>query len=238
VLTFDVTGLSPGTTLISVRSPQQLGPAFMVVTVAAPGESVRWPGGVTFDTDFVVRRFDAPLTLTVIPEASAPVTGTKATGTVTLTADGQELARVTLSGTAAPVSVPVYFHSTGVVQYRMNYSGDANFLPTSREESTFVASGNAAIEGTVSADLSALTVRLTGSPVVAPTGSVSVLHEGRLVSSAILQPAADHTSSAQLSLSGVEAGATVTIRYGGDRLYNAGEQQVRVRSSRQRSVRH
>ena len=134
--TFVVTGLTPGTSLISVQG--NIHP--LLVTVVAAGTQPRWPGAVAMGGNFSVLPLDQPLIVTVIPSGTAPFTAAKATGTVSVTSGGTELARRTISGTNT-VTFPVYMQALGANPYVITYSGDSNFLPQTVNASVFVNPG-------------------------------------------------------------------------------------------------
>ncbi|MEA2415480.1 MAG: hypothetical protein QOI58_2137, partial [Thermoanaerobaculia bacterium] len=87
--TFFVTALKPGTSTIAIEGYQYP----LLVTVIAAGTQPRWPGAVTMAGDFSAVPLDRPMTVTVVPSGTAPFANAKATGTVTVTAGGKELAR-------------------------------------------------------------------------------------------------------------------------------------------------
>ncbi|HEV2721810.1 MAG TPA: hypothetical protein VG323_17455, partial [Thermoanaerobaculia bacterium] len=235
LITFPVRGIAPGTATIAVGQFTK-----MIVTVVAPGTSPRWPNGVSTNVSSTVTTFDRPLILSVQQLAAAPISGAKATGIVTVTAGGQELARATVgSGT---VSVPFYARSVAILNYTISYSGDANFLPLSTSGSAIVRSGNATLNATLlpvpgAAGTFTLNVEATGSPAVPPTGTLSVVNGGTEIAKVQLA-AAGTSSSATATLTNLPAAPALTVNYGGDTNYLPGSQQVRVVVPRSRAVRH
>jgi hypothetical protein len=81
-------------------------------------------------------------------------------------------------------------------------------------------------------------VHAAGSPVVAPTGTLSIVNGGVEVTKVTLVPSGGGISTAHATLSNLPASPTLTINYLGDALYQSGSQQVRVVEPRQRSARH
>ena len=230
---FTVTGLKAGTTSITVDGVFQP----LTVIVVAPGTTPRWPGGVTMTYDSQVFRFDQPMHVTVTPAGTAPVSGATATGTVVVTAGGQEVARQTLNGTK--VAFPAYFPSTGSIAYQIAYSGDASFAPSSVTGSVFVNPGHATILPLVDASAAgtvALTIAVNGSPAAAPTGSVAISGGGIPLTTVPLVASGGGTSTAHATLN-VSAPATLTVNYSGDARYAAGAQQLRV-APRHRATHH
>ncbi len=236
LITFPVTGVAPGTATIAVGQFVKL-----TVTVVAPGTSPRWPNGISAGLSATAIPFDKPLALTVVQIGSAPISGAKATGIVTVTANGQELARATLgSGT---VSVPFYARGVGTMNYTINYAGDANFLPQSSSGSVFVRAGQVTLNATLvavpgAAGTFTLDVDATGSPVAAPTGTIAVLN-GTTEIARVQLAAAGTRSVATTTLTNLPATPALTVLYLGDTNYVAGsQQQVRVVIPRSRAVRH
>ncbi|PYQ26704.1 MAG: hypothetical protein DMF56_23270 [Acidobacteria bacterium] len=235
--TFDITALKPGTSTIRVEPIT----APLLVTVVAPGTTPRWPGAVNLSISFSAARFDRPATVTVKPTGRAPLTGASATGTITVTAAGQELARRTLSGTTpSEIVFPVYLPSVGANEWRIAYSGDAAFLPQSTEGSIFINKGNVTLTGGLEATGTAykLTVNAAGSPAASPTGTLVVLLGSTELTRVALSSLNGGTSTAQATLTNLPASPTLTVQYLGDAFYNAGSQQIRVVTPRRHSARH
>jgi hypothetical protein len=122
--TFTVTALKPGTSTISIAGDQ----SSLLVTVVGAGAQPRWPGGLSIGIGVTATSFEQPVTMSVTPSGTAPLSGARATGIVTVTANGQELARRTVSGSATIV-FPAYLPTLGSVPFAVTYSGDSNFLP-------------------------------------------------------------------------------------------------------------
>ncbi|HEY0371664.1 MAG TPA: ELWxxDGT repeat protein [Thermoanaerobaculia bacterium] len=239
IATFTVTAHKPGTATLTVGSMH----SNLVLTVVPAGTTPRWPNGLRFDTDFTARYVQEPVMLTITPAASAPINGATATGVVVVTANGQELARRTITG-KTPVEVPLYFRWLGSVNYQIVYEGDANFLPQTVNDSVFVRSGTPAITGTLQRhpdqpNAYLLKVRVSGAPGAAPTGSVQVYVNGAPAGALGLTPSADGTSTAERTIANVTTeDVYATIDYDGDSLYLPKSQEIRLVAPRRRNVRH
>jgi ELWxxDGT repeat protein len=233
--TFTVTALKPGTATLSLDGQQ------LLVTVVAAGAHPRWPGGLTISPPFTATNLDVPLIMTITPSGTAPVSGARATGTVTVTSAGKELARTVITGASAG-ELRVFFTSLGQIPYEVNYSGDANFLPDSASKSVFVTKGRATMTGglerTPANGTYTLTVRTAGSPLVAPTGTLSVLNGGVEVAKVTLVPSTGGISIAHATINNLPASPALTINYAGDALYQSGSQQVRLVETRRHSAGH
>ena len=238
IVTVNLTAIQPGTSLLHVSGQATQ----LLVTVVAPGTSPRWPGGVSFSTNFTARRFDQPVTVTVTPVGSAPLTGATATGTVTVTSAGRELARREIGGTK-PISFPIYLPALDVNAYQIAYSGDANFLPQTFEGSVFVHKGNVSMTGTVmrtpgTEGTYTVTLQVAGSPAAAPTGIVTVAHGTTEIARITLQPSSDGKSHGQATVTNLPRNATLTLNYAGDTFYLQSTQHLRAAEARRRGVRH
>jgi ELWxxDGT repeat protein len=236
--TFAVTALKPGTSTISVQG----NPYPILVTVVSAGTQPRWPGAVSIATDFTVLALDQPLIVVVVPSGTAPFTAARATGTLVVTAGGRELARTTINGSNT-IKFPVYMQSVGSVPYVISYSGDANFLPQTVNGTAFVNLGRVTVTGGLervpgAAGTYTLTVRTAGSPVVAPTGTLSILNGGVEIAKVTLVPSGGGISTSHATLTNLPVSPTLTMNYSGDVFYQSGSQQVRVVEPRQRSARH
>jgi hypothetical protein len=235
--TFVVTALKPGTSTIAIEGYQYP----LLVTVIAAGTQPRWPGAVTMAGDFSAVPLDRPMTVTVVPSGTAPFANAKATGTVTVTAGGKELARAIVSNTNT-ITFPVYLQALGANPYVITYSGDSNFLPQTVNGSVFVTLGRITITGGLERSpvpgTYTLTVRATGSPAVAPTGTLSIMNGGTEIAKVTLVPSSGGISTAHATLTNLPASPTLTINYAGDAFYQSGTQQLRVVETRQHSARH
>jgi ELWxxDGT repeat protein len=235
-----VTALKAGTSKVIVATPAT-GQLVLLVTVLEPGQSMRFDGGVELSLDTGMGLFDSPFMVKARPVGTALITGARATGTVTVEINGQEVARHALDG--SELRIPVYPRVIGTNVYRIRYSGDANFLPHEYAMTLQVGRGRTTLTGTLARtpeEALTLTVRAVGSPLAAPGGNVFVTAQnGQRLSSGVLQPSGEGTSVAQLLLPNLPPSTTLTIHYEGDARYQQGSQQVRVpATSRSRSVRH
>jgi ELWxxDGT repeat protein len=235
--TFVITALKPGTSTIRIDPISNP----LLVTVVAPGTAPRWPGAVNMSMILTGSRLDQPAIMTIKPAGRAPMTGALATGTITASVGGHELARRTLSGSStSDIVFPVYLPAVGPNALRVEYSGDTAFLPQSAEYSVFMNKGNVTLTGGLEATGSAykLTVNAAGSPAASPTGTLVVLLGSTELTRVALSPSNGGVSTAQATLTNLPASPTLTVQYLGDAFYNAGSQQIRVVTPRRRSARH
>src|SRR5206468_12738660 len=123
------------------------------------------------------------------------------------------------------------------------YSGDGTFLPQTLSKTITVFAGRVTITGglqrTTTAGTYQLRVLVTGSPVSAPSGTLSVRNEAAVEIARIpLVPSTGGTSIAQTTLTNLPPSATLTVNYPGDSFYLSATQQIRVVESHQRTTRH
>jgi len=231
-----VTANKAGTANITFTSPQQHP---LQITVLDAGTLMRWPGGVTIEPDFTEASFGR-LNVSIAATGTAPFTGAKATGTVVVTAAGQELGRQQVNGNS--FVMPVYLPKLGTMPYAVSYSGDSNFLPQTLSRNITVFTGpvtiTGALERTATAGTYLLKALVTGSPLSAPTGTLSVRNGGTEIAQIPLVASSGGTSIAQTTLTNLPPSATLTINYPGNSFYQPATQQVRVVESHQRTVRH
>jgi ELWxxDGT repeat protein len=216
---FPVRAGSVGTATIRVFTPTStLGT--LQIDVVAPGTTPRWPGAINVFRDQASLRIDEQATLRIYTTGTAPFNGRPATGAVTVSANGLVTGRAVLDPATRTYVVPYSVADVGENTITVAYAGDANFLPATR---TFEVT---ALRGQVTVTASAhregtslrLRVRVTGSPAVPPTGTVTV-------------------GEAQATLAAGEVellfpnlppgGHTFTIAYSGDARYAPTTQQVR-----------
>lgn len=230
--TATVTALKPGTSTITVQQ------FTLLVTVVAAGTTPRFPGALETDREYGgTPRLDRPVVVTVQAAGTAPISGATATGLVTVSAGGHELARRTISGTNV-IAIPVYFDSTGQNQYQISYEGDANFLPETFDETVYLDKGHVSLAANIARvagrdDAHRLTVRVEGSPRVAPTGHVYVYYNEALIASL---PVIDGVASGELA--NLPLSPTVSLEYSGDFNYESTSQEVRLIETHRRSSRH
>lgn len=238
IATFTVTAVKAGTARL-VAADQRV----LDVLVVAPGTVPRWPDGVEIRTELSRIRIDQPLPVIVTPQASAPLTGARPTGTVVVSVDGQELARRELTGGSEPMTIPVYFRTAGTNALQIWYSGDANFLPHTEVAGVYVDKGKVSITGhleKVPGDTHAyvVKVRVEGVPGYAPTGSLLLFHNNVVKGSATLTPFPNGASTAETTLVNLPQSPTITVRFDGSALYDSEWQDIRLVETRTRAVRH
>jgi ELWxxDGT repeat protein len=233
--TATVTANKAGTSSITFTSSQQQP---LQITVVDTGTQMRWPGGVTIEPDFN----EAPFGRTdvrIAATGTAPLTGAKATGTVVVTAAGQELGRQQVNGNS--FTMPVYLPKLGTMPWVVSYSGDTNFLPQTVSRTITVSAGSVAITGalqrTATAGTYLLRVLVNGSPVSAPSGTLSIRNAGTEIAQIPLVASTGGTSIAQTTLTNLPSSVTLTVNYPGDSFYRSATQQIRVVESHQRTVR-
>jgi ELWxxDGT repeat protein len=238
-ISFPVTGLKPGSTAIGIAGQQPS----LKVDVVASGTTPRWPGGVEIRTDFSanVASFEKPLTVFATATGTAPISGAKATGTIVVTAEGQELGnRAVGSNTASLASFPKHI---GNIPYTIAYSGDANFLPQTVSGTVLVFPGLATLNATMqpvpgAPGTFALTVEAVGSPVTPPGGTLSVFN-GFTEIAKLQLVAASTFSAAKTTLTNLPESPSLRVSYPGDANYAASSGQVRLGAPpRSRSARH
>jgi ELWxxDGT repeat protein len=239
IATFQVTAIATGTSTIGITGQSHP----LQINVVAPGTQPRMPNGLGFGTDRSALNFDRPLNVTIQPNGKAPLSGATAAGIVSVMAGNQELAHQTYSGTAK-VTFPVYLRALGQNNYSIIFSGDANFLPETVNDSVYVYQGTAVLTGSLDAvpgaapGTFALTVRASGSPAAAPGGTLSVYDGATKLATIPLVASADGVSLAQTTLANLATAPTLTVNYSGDVYYTAGSQQFRAATSRHHLVKH
>jgi hypothetical protein len=227
IFSVGVTALKPGTARIGFAGRQDS----LLVTVVAAGTTPRWPNPLKISVSPTFTRADRPVTVTIRPTGEAPLTGAIPTGDVVITSGGKELARRAITA-GAPLAFPVYFTALGSNDIRVEYAGDANFLPQTFHQPLFVERGNVTLTGDLEPVSGApgtysLTVEVAGSPVATPTGLVLVLNGANEIARVSLQPAGGGKSRGQVMLS-LPAPPTLMLQYTGDALHAAAFQQVRI----------
>jgi hypothetical protein len=237
--TFVAHGASAGTATIRVFTPTAT-IGTIIVEVVPSGTTPRWPGAVLAYPDNGGVSFDSPLGFSILSDATAPYTGAKPTGTVTVFANGHELGRVTLKPDVNRQKVTNYLPDFGDNAIRFDYSGDANFLPLSIASTVRVDIGRATILGGVerTGTTGKVHVRVVGSPSGAPTGTV-IISEPGVTKTVTLSPGAPGEAVADVNLTNVSAAAhTFVITYSGDSHYRSSTQELRMNDARLRSVKH
>jgi hypothetical protein len=185
--------------------------------------------------------FDKPIAFMVSTFGTAPYNAQAATGFLTFTENGQEIGRVATKPGQTQY-VDVYVRDVGTNSIRMDYAGDANFLPMTDSWDVTVTRGNVGIVAGAerSGTNAKVSVRVTGSPGASPTGTVTVSEAGiiapKTVAIASTEPG---VARAEITLTNVPPGPhTLSIVYSGDVRYLSSTQGARITEPRIHSVRH
>lgn len=240
ITSFPVHGVSAGSATIRVYSGA-VTIGTLAVNVLAPGTKQRLPDGLRIFTDNSPVPFDRPIIVRIYPTATAPYTGERPTGLVTVTANGHEVGRTILTGELVR-QIAVQLPSVGVQPLRIDYAGDANFLPMSRTSNVEVSTGYTTILAQ-SIERSGTTAKLhlilTGSPFANPTGTITVSETGVIPAFQVPLTAGAGFAQAEVALQNLSSGYhTLTILYSGDGHYFANSQQVRIPEVRKHVARH
>ncbi|MEA2345394.1 MAG: hypothetical protein QOF63_3563, partial [Thermoanaerobaculia bacterium] len=238
--TFVAHGVSAGTATIRIFTPAGT-VGILNVDVVPAGTTPRWPGAIQV---FVNNGFpfDSPMGFSIYTNATAPYTGAKPTGTVTISANGHELGRVTLNANASPERGLHYLSDLGDNAIRFDYSGDANFLPMFVAQTVTVNTGRATILGGAEriGTSARVHVRVTGSPAGAPAGTVTISEPGVIAAKTVtLTAGAAGEGQADVTFTNVSSAPhTFHVSYSGDTRYSASTQDFRMIDARLRSVKH
>ena len=240
--TFIARGLSAGTATIRVFTP-----TFTVGTIAIDvvpaGTKPRWPAGVlAFADNGGTISFDSPIGFSISVNGTAPYTGERPTGIVTVSTNGHDLGHVVLKQDGSQQKVINYLPNLGANAIRVDYSGDANFLPTSLTSSVTTTIGRATILGGAErlGSSARVHIRVTGSPSAPPTGTITISEPG-VISPVVaaLTAGAPGEAQADIILPNVSAAPhTLVLTYSGDPHYAPSTQNTRMTDPRTRSVRH
>ncbi len=240
--TFIAHGLSTGTATIRVFTPTST-VGTITIDVVAAGTKPRWPAGVLANADnggFI--SFDSPIGFSISANGTAPYTGEKPTGIVTVSANGHDLGHVVLKPDVNQQRVINYLPDLGANAIRVDYSGDANFLPMSLTSSVTTTTGRATILGGAERTGSSARVhlRVTGSPSAAPTGTITIAEPGVIPPVVVtLTAGAPGEGQADVILSNVSAAPhTLVLTYSGDAHYAPSTQNARMTDPRTRAVKH
>jgi ELWxxDGT repeat protein len=246
---FVARGLAVGTATIRVFTPSGT-VGTLQVDVVAPGTKPRWPGALVIFPDDYSARFDEQVSFRLYRPGTAPYTGLTATGLVTIKANGHEIGRVTLtptstSGSGGSLKVPYYVSDIGSNAITVDYGGDENFLPETATATWDFVSTRGAVTITGSAERNGTTakirIRMTGSPLAAPTGTLSVGEPGVIpTTQGVLTPTTTAgVAQADITFTNVPPGPhTLIITYAGDPHYLPSTQNMRITDERRRSIRH
>jgi hypothetical protein len=237
---FVVQGLALGTSVIRVYSGNNT-IGSLSVDVLAPGTKPRWPGAIDYSIDNGYP-FDQPTTIHVYTSGTSPFDGKTATGTVTFTMGSRELGKVTLDSRQRSWLLPAYLEKIGDNTITMTYGGDANFAPIAKTSTARAEIGHVSIGANIEdhGTSATLHVRITGSPMSAPKGTISVVETSTTPSvSAPLTPGSAAVSAADVTLTGLTPGVhTFRVNYSGDPFYAAGVQEFREVAVRKPAARH
>ncbi len=240
-VSFIARGVSVGTATIRVYSPSSTF-GTLTVDVVPSGTKPRWPGAITAYPENGGTSFDRQLGFSIYTTGTAPYSGETATGVVTVTDNGRELGRVTLTPGFGLKRVLAYLPYLGANAIRIDYPGDANFLPMSVTSNVTVDTGRATIGGGVERNGTTAKVHLTvtGSPEGTPTGTIRISEPGVIpASDLVLTPASPGVAQADVTLTNVSAAQhTFVIAYAGDTHYGPSTQSVRLTEAHRRAVLH
>lgn len=240
-VSFVVRATAVGTTTVRIITSTGLAGTLNVLVVPA-GTRVRWPGGVAvlkFPDD---ERLTKMYGISVDTVATAPFTGRTATGLVTIRLKGREVGRITLPAASDRSFAQFYLADVGPNEITVDYSGDENFLPSTRTVTARAVRGLAQIFGSIDRNGSGVTliVDVRGVPLAVPTGTITV-KEVDVVGPTIeakLMPTASGGMQARVVLPASKTGSRMFyITYSGDTRYEPGERVVRVRP-KSRAARH
>jgi hypothetical protein len=232
-VTLTASALKPGSATITVGS------ATLRVLVSAAGTLPRWPGGVSVRLDLSSVSFDQPAQLFVRPDGTAPFSGAMATGTVTLSGQGQQITK----GLTSQLTYSFYPPSLGTFSYQVDYSGDATFEPQTQKVTVFVSKGRATLRALLEPIAGqpgsfSLKVGAAGSPVTPPSGALSIRNGSTEIATLTLSMTSNGDAAAQTVLTNLPDSPTLTIVYAGDPLYDSTSTSVRALQPHRRAVRH
>jgi hypothetical protein len=211
------------------------------VNVVAPGTAVRWPGAINADVDGQTA-FDRPANARIYSLATAPYNGATATGVVRVTSNGQELARLTLPASVFGTVLPFYSPGVGTQPIRIEYAGDANFLPMTFDRSLVTVKGSVTV--TSSADRSGpnatLHLRVTGSPMADPSGTLTISETSVVTPKQVtLTGLGGGLATADVTLTNLSPGIhTLQVSYSGDTHYSGQNQNVRLLEEHRHAAAH
>lgn len=240
--TFIARGISTGRATIRVFTPTST-VGTITIDVVPAGTKPRWPAGVLAYADNGGSiSFDSPIGFTISANGTAPYIGERPTGIVTVSANGHDLGHVVLKPDVNQQRVINYLPDLGANAIRIDYSGDANFLPMSTNSTVTTTMGRATILGGAEriGSSARVHVRVTGSPSAAPTGTITISEPGVIAPVVVaLTAGAAGEGQADVSLPNVSAAShTLVLTYSGDAHYGPSTQNARMTDARSRSVRH
>jgi len=239
-VSFIARGVSVGTATIRVATPTAT-IGTLTIDVVNPGTKLRWPGGVSAFASNGASPFDRPIVFSMNTTGTAPYTGERATGVVTVTTTGRELGRLTLVPGLGTQLLPFYLPALGVNTIRFDYLGDANFLPMTITSNITATIGQATILGGAERNGTTAKVRfrVTGSPEGTPTGTLRISEAGVIAPIDIpLSTSTPGTAQAEITLTNVSSAPhTLVITYSGDGHYSPSTQNIRITEGHNRAVR-
>jgi len=240
-VSFMAHGVAPGTATIRVLRGSVVA-ATLNVDVVAAGTKPRWPGALSVFADNSPVQLDKPVLVRLYPTGSAPYTGETASGPVTISSNGTVLAHVDLVSGGGMISVPIFFRNAGTQPLKVEYAGDANFLPSSNDFNVSMSRGNVTISAWTdrTGSSAAVHVRVTGSYLATPGGTITIGEAGKIPQvQSTLVPNSAGVGAADFVLNSVPAGQhTLLITYSGDSRYFNSTQNVRITDERRRSAPH
>ncbi|HEY0371539.1 MAG TPA: ELWxxDGT repeat protein, partial [Thermoanaerobaculia bacterium] len=232
---FAVQGLKAGRATVRAFTAQQT-IGTIAVDVIAPGTKVRYADAILFFPDYYQVLFDDRAVIHSFSMGSAPFTGARPTGIVTVTAGVFELTRMQLAGDGKRIALRFLLPSVGTHTVTVTYEGDENFLPVTEtfEMQSLKGSVNVNATATRQGENVILRVRISGSPAAAPTGTIRAGMQEELIA---LTPIGPGLSAAEVTIPHGDA-TTIDVTYYGDTNYTGAVQSVPVMDARRRSTRH
>jgi ELWxxDGT repeat protein len=236
-LKFTVLGIGAGKATIRVFAGK-VTYGTLDVDVVTAGAKPRFRGGIAPRLN-ATPRLDQPAVFDIYL-AKAPFSGSTATGVVTISIGSRELERLTLAPGETRRTFSTYLPARGAHEVRFDYSGDDNFLPQTVTARAEVLQGKATILGsaTRSGNSATIHVRVTGSPLVSPSGTIYI-HESPYEQSQpiTLRPGATGDAEADLTIANVAPEWRVlTVVYSGDANYAGGSQDIGIRGTSGRAA--
>jgi hypothetical protein len=238
--TFVAHALSIGTATIRLLSATSVTDS-LVVDVVPAGTTPRWPGAINVVVNRSEMAFDQQALFTIENKGTAPYSGITATGLVTLSVHGRELGRITLGAKSQRLTLAVSPVETGQQQIDVTYAGDANFLPSTTSFTMTVTRGAATMTASAQRSGTAVNVhvRLVGSQMVTPGGTITFSEQGARQTPATLTATAPGVSEADVTMTGIAAGPhTFTAVYSGDANYISTFLNIPLIEGRGHAVRH
>jgi len=240
-VSFVARGVGVGTSTIRVFTPERT-VGTLAVDVLAPGTQRRWPGAINVFVEQYSLGFDDEAAIRIDTTATAPFNGEPPTGAVSIRANEREVGRVNLTPDVRFRRVPFHVAEIGTNTIAVAYAGDANFLPMTETFDIVASRGSVTISGSGDRNGTAATirVRVTGSPMASPTGTITVGEPGIIPSVEVpLTPGAYGDAQASVTLTNVDSGPhTLVLNYSGDTRYQPATQSLRIHTDRRRGVRH